>query len=95
MSAVPWHAAGAVRMAQALRAREVSATELVQACLARIDSTDATVNAFTDLLAERAIRRAGAIDASAHASPSVMPLLGVPFAVKNLFDIKGLPTRAG
>src|SRR5205823_11200701 len=48
-------------------------------------------NAFTDLVADRAARRAAEIDAGRHRGP----LMGVPFAVKNLFDIKGLPTRAG
>ena len=63
----------------------------VQASLSRIAATDAQVNAFTDVLAERALTRAEALDRSGH----VGPLAGVPFAVKNLYDVRGLPTRAG
>ena len=63
----------------------------VQASLSRIAATDARVNAFTDVLAERALTRAEALDRGGHAGP----LAGVPFAVKNLFDVQGLPTRAG
>ena len=53
--------------------------------LARIEAS--TLNAFTDVLPARATARAAA------ALPG--PLAGVPFAVKNLFDVAGLPTRAG
>src|SRR5215213_4604459 len=49
------------------------------------------VKASTDVVAARARKRASEIDAGTHRGP----LAGVPFAVKNLFDIKGLPTRAG
>ena len=45
-----------------------------------------TLNAFTTVLAERA---------TARAAVAAGPLAGVPFAAKNLFDIEGLPTRAG
>ena len=57
----------------------------------RIEAVEPTVNAFTDVVADRARKRAAEIDAGRHLGP----LAGVPFAVKNLFDIKGLPTRAG
>ncbi len=80
-------------MADAVRRGEVNAAALVDAAFARIDATDGRVNAFTDRLRERARRRARQLDAS----PSVdgWALRGVPFAVKNLFDIEGLPTLAG
>ena len=53
------------------------------------------LNAFTDVTAERAVNRAKEVDAAIAAGKPVGPLAGVPFAVKNLFDVKGLPTRAG
>jgi aspartyl-tRNA(Asn)/glutamyl-tRNA(Gln) amidotransferase subunit A len=53
------------------------------------------LNAFTDVIAERARSRAAAIDARRAKGEPVGPLAGVPFAVKNLFDVAGLPTRAG
>ncbi|RST50012.1 AtzE family amidohydrolase [Variovorax sp. MHTC-1] len=89
----------AAAMAQAVRSGAVSAVALAQASLDRIAATDGRVNAFTEVLRERALRRAGQVDASLASTHGVrtreLPLLGVPFAVKNLFDIAGLPTLAG
>ncbi len=69
-----------------------SARSQVQAALARIEAADPRVNAFTAVLAERAVERAEALDR--RGDPS-MPLAGLPFAVKNLFDVEGLTTLAG
>ncbi len=72
----------------------MSAVAQVQAALARIQATDGQVNAFTAVLAERALARAAAVDASL-ASSAVLPLRGQTFAVKNLFDLAGITTLAG
>ncbi len=85
----------ALGIAAAVRAGEVSARAVVEATLARIAVVDPVLNAFTDLTAARARAEADAIDARRAAGTSLGPLAGVPFAVKNLFDLKGLPTRAG
>ena len=89
----------AAAMAAAVREGAVSATALVQASLDRITATDTRVNAFTEVVRDRALRRAGQVDASlastATSTTRDLPLLGVPFAVKNLFDIAGLQTLAG
>ena len=69
----------------------VSAVTVAEDALARITSRDPVLNSFTDVLAERARARAAAVDAGKLKGP----LAGVPFAVKNLFDVNGLPTRAG
>lgn len=69
----------------------MTAAEQVRAALARIGATDGQVNAFTAALAERALARAAAVDAS----EAPLPLRGLPFAVKNLFDLQGLSTLAG
>jgi AtzE family amidohydrolase len=86
-------------MADAVRSNTVSAVALVQASLDRIAATNARVNSFTDVIQERALRRAAQVDASLASANGArtrdLPLLGVPFAVKNLFDISGLPTLAG
>jgi amidase/aspartyl-tRNA(Asn)/glutamyl-tRNA(Gln) amidotransferase subunit A len=79
--------------AEAVRGGSTTARAAVQACLDRITATDGRVNAFTSVLAERALKRADAVDASPRRAR--MKLAGVPFAVKNLFDIAGLPTLAG
>ncbi|MDM0067324.1 AtzE family amidohydrolase [Variovorax sp. J31P207] len=89
----------ACAMAAAVRSNAVSAVALVQASLDRIEATDRRVNAFTAVLRERALRRAAQVDASLASANGPrtreLPLLGVPFAVKNLFDIAGLATLAG
>jgi 1-carboxybiuret hydrolase len=79
--------------ADAVRSGALSARAAVQASLDRVAGTDKGVNAFTSVLAERALKHADAVDASPRRAR--MKLAGVPFAVKNLFDIAGLPTLAG
>ena len=82
-------------MAAAIASGEVSARELLDASLARIAATDGRVNAFTDQTQARARAEAEAVDAQRAASQPLGPLAGVPYAVKNLFDIEGVVTLAG
>jgi aspartyl-tRNA(Asn)/glutamyl-tRNA(Gln) amidotransferase subunit A len=84
-----WASAGEI--AEGVTSGRVSATRAVDEALARIKARDGAFNSFTDVLAERARERAHAIDNDKKKGP----LAGVPFAVKNLFDVQGLPTRAG
>src|SRR6266853_1629658 len=83
--------ASAADIAASVAAGRVAAGQIVEDALARIMAHDPVLNAFTDVLADRARKRAAAIDAARTKGP----LAGVPFAVKNLFDVSGLPTRAG
>lgn len=83
------------RIAEAVRGGEVSAVAVAEATLARIDRVNPLLNAFTDITAERAVTAAAAVDARRAARETLGPLAGVPFAVKNLFDIEGVTTRAG
>lgn len=88
----------AVAMAEAVRERRVSATALAEASLARIQAQEPRINAFTDVTTERALHTARELDRRLDAgdpSAAGLPLLGVPYAVKNLFDIAGLRTLAG
>ena len=85
----------AADIVSAVTGRTMSAVEVVDAALARIATHDAILNSFTDITAERARAKAHAIDVGIAAGQAVGPLAGVPFAVKNLFDVEGLPTRAG
>ncbi len=85
----------AADIAKAVTGRTMSAADAIDAALARIAKHDGVLNSFTDITAERARAKARAIDAAIAAGQSVGPLAGVPFAVKNLFDIAGLATRAG
>jgi AtzE family amidohydrolase len=83
----------ATALAASVRDGSASATHAVQQALDRIAATDGQVNAFTSVLAERALKRAKVVDL--HPRRERMKLAGVPFAVKNLFDIAALPTLAG
>jgi 1-carboxybiuret hydrolase len=85
--------ASAAEIAQGVAAGETSALNVVDDAFARIEEKNPTLNAFTAVTVERARARARAIDAAR--DKSALPLAGVPFAVKNLFDIEGLPTVAG
>ena len=82
-------------IAKAVAGKKLRAIEATEAALARIKRHDGILNSFTDVTADRARATARAVDAAIAAGKSVGPLAGVPFAVKNLFDVKGLSTRAG
>src|SRR5204863_260651 len=73
----------------------VSATAVAADSLTRTARLNPAINAFTDILKERALAKAQAIDRTRAQGGSLGPLAGVPFAAKNLFDIAGLPTLAG
>ncbi|EJN10778.1 amidohydrolase, AtzE family [Bradyrhizobium sp. YR681] len=85
----------AADIAKAVAGGRLSALDATEAALARVKQHDTTLNSFTDVTVERARAKARAIDADIAAGKTVGPLAGVPFAVKNLFDVAGLPTRAG
>ena len=84
-----------VEIAGEVRAGRVTARAVTEATLSRIQRLDGGINAFTAVTAERALAAAEAVDADLAAGRPVGPLAGVPVAVKNLFDIEGLPTLAG
>jgi AtzE family amidohydrolase len=93
--AVDSSGSSAAEIARAVASGEVSALGVTEAALARIAKHDPILNSFTDVTADRARAKARAVDAAVAAGRDVGPLAGVPFAVKNLFDVQGLPTRAG
>ena len=72
-----------------------TALSIVEAALARIRERDPVLNSFTAVTEQRALLRAEAVDATRARGEALGPLAGVPFAVKNLFDVSGLPTLAG
>ena len=87
--------ASAAAITSAVASGRTSAREVIEAALARIEARNAALGAFTDVTTARAIARADAIDAARARGETLGPLAGAPFAVKNLFDVAGLPTRAG
>jgi AtzE family amidohydrolase len=78
-----------------VRSRQITAREATEQALDRIAARDNQFNCFTTLIAERALDQAASIDAAIGAGHDPGPLAGVPFAVKNLFDIEGITTLAG
>jgi Asp-tRNA(Asn)/Glu-tRNA(Gln) amidotransferase A subunit family amidase len=81
-------------IASAVAAKQLSAQEAVATCLDRIESLNPRVNAFTAVHKDRALARAQAVDQQVH-NGQQLPLAGVPFAAKNLFDIEDQITLAG
>jgi AtzE family amidohydrolase len=88
-------AASVSALAAAVRKGERSAAEVVKETLAAIAARDGAINAFTAVTEERALAGAAAVDAARAAGRDPGPLAGVPFAVKNLYDVAGLATIAG
>jgi AtzE family amidohydrolase len=87
--------AGIAAISAAVRSRAVSALEVTQAALENIRSADRELNCFTAVLADRALTEAADLDRRISKGEDPGPLAGVPFAVKNLFDVRGIPTLAG
>jgi len=81
--------------ARAVASGEITARETTAATLARIEKHNPALGAFTAVTAERALAKAAAIDAARARGEPLGALAGAPFAVKNLFDVKGLATLAG
>ncbi|YAF96885.1 MAG: AtzE family amidohydrolase [Nodularia sp. CChRGM 3473] len=89
------NSADALSIAAAVRTGEVSAVEVTQAALARITARNPQLNCFTAITAKTALTDAATIDREIAQGHHPGSLAGVPFAVKNLFDIAGLTTLAG
>ena len=75
-----------------LKSREISATEMVADCLARIEATEPEIKACLTVMADQALDQAARLDL-AGPDPS-QPLWGVPLTLKDLFCTKGVPTTA-
>ena len=82
-------------LARSIRRGDISPVELTESCLARIEAVDTTLNAFRSVLRDRAMGEARAAEAALRAGQDRGPLHGIPYAVKDLFDVAGHPTTAG
>ena len=85
----------AIGLAAAVRDGRAAAGALVRAALDSIGRHDPLLNCFTGLRSEAALAEADAVDAARAHGEALGPLAGVPFAVKNLFDVAGVTTLAG
>jgi aspartyl-tRNA(Asn)/glutamyl-tRNA(Gln) amidotransferase subunit A len=89
------HRSDATGLAELIATREVSAVEVVQAHLDRIDAVDPKVGAMVTVLAEHGLAAARAADDVLAAGRAVGPLHGVPFTVKDALDVAGVVTTRG
>lgn len=89
------HGLSATELAARLRGRELSATEAVDACIARLEETHERLNAVVVRRFDAARREAGEADKRLAAGEPAGPLAGVPITVKESFDLAGTPTTAG
>ncbi|WP_238993322.1 amidase [Nocardioides caldifontis] len=89
------HWSSAVDMAAAVRAREVSARELLELHLARIEQVNPSVNALVSLDPDRARAAAASADEQLASGAPVGPLHGLPFAVKDTHAVAGWRTTYG
>jgi AtzE family amidohydrolase len=87
--------AGVIDIATAVRAGRITAEDVTRASLDRIRARDSSINAFTAVVADRALAAAVRVDDLIRSGRDPGPLAGVSFAVKNLFDIEGITTIAG
>jgi aspartyl-tRNA(Asn)/glutamyl-tRNA(Gln) amidotransferase subunit A len=91
-----WHRWSLADLIDRLRTRQVGAVELTEAVLARIADVEPQVHAFIDVTAELALEQACTAQAVLDRDPGRAPVLtGVPIALKDLFDVRGLVTTAG
>ncbi len=82
-------------IAAVLAAGRATAVGVAERTFARIDRLDGPLNAFIGLTRDRAMAEAAASDARRAAGQAIGPLDGVPYAVKDLYDVAGEPTQAG
>ena len=82
-------------LARSIRARELSAVEVMQAHLAQIERTNPEVNAIVTLLPEQAMDQAAAADKTLAREQDPGPLHGLPIAHKDLLPTKGIRTTFG
>ena len=85
----------ALELADAIRSRQVSSRQVIDAHLRRIDAVNPAINAVTVVLGERAIEAAEVADRAVAEGADLPPFHGVPFTVKENIDLVGTPTTLG
>lgn len=95
MTHIDLTALDATGQAQQVRSRVFTARQLVEATLRRIDDVEPVVNAFRVVTAERALLDADRIDSLPDEELAVLPVAGVPVAIKDDTDVSGQSTMWG
>ena len=81
-------------LGRALQAREISAESVTSGCLDRIAERNPSINAYIAVLAEQALAQARQADAEIARGGYRGPLHGIPISLKDLIDLRGVPTTA-
>ena len=89
------HSLPIFEIACAVRSRTARSADITSAVIGEIALRNSDYNCFTRVLADEAAAASLAVDRQVAKGIDPGPLAGVPFAVKDLFDIEGLPTTAG
>src|ERR687898_94017 len=87
--------ASALSLGRAIRTRRVSSAEVVDAYLQRIDQVNPAINAVAQRVDERARAEARAADDALARGETGGPFHGVPFTVKDIFDVAGVVSAVG
>jgi aspartyl-tRNA(Asn)/glutamyl-tRNA(Gln) amidotransferase subunit A len=95
MEKLPLHYQTITDLADRIRKGEITSTQLTEKLLDRVDLLDGKLNAFKLLCPEKALEQARAADLELSSGNESGVLHGIPYAAKDLFDVKGLPTAAG
>jgi aspartyl-tRNA(Asn)/glutamyl-tRNA(Gln) amidotransferase subunit A len=82
-------------LATQIRTGALSPVKLTESCLERIAALDSRLHAFIAMTRDRALAEARAAETLLSGGHDLGPLHGIPYAVKDLYDVKGLPTTAG
>lgn len=91
---MPAEARPIAAIAAALSAGETSSETITQGCLERIAELNPSLNAFITVLADAALAQARDADREIAAGRRRSALHGVPISLKDLIDVRGLPTTA-
>jgi len=83
------------KAARCIRRKEISPVMLTQAYLERIERLDRKLNSYITLMAEAALNRAQQAEAALQRGDAPGPLAGIPLALKDLFETRGVCTTAG
>jgi amidase len=89
-----WHMS-ATELAEAIRSRQVSTQEVIEAHLGRIEAVNGSINAVVTVMAEQALEAAKTTDRAVADGADLGPFHGVPFTVKENIDVAGTPTTQG
>lgn len=95
MAETPLHWQTISALSRQIHSGALSPVALMEHLLARVEALDPTLHAFRLVRRERALALAQAAELALRAGQDAGPLHGIPYAVKDIIDVQGMPTTAG